>query len=494
MNILLLSNSAPNYFHFFNALSLLFMRDGARVVAAVDSTFSRKENRLDAVGFEAIHDFSAFFVEHRTDPAILQRYAAFDLNGALLSDFERSEAYGVWGDDADLEYFDRLKSALLTYFEHIFDRHAIDTVLYEGVSNTFAHYALFVAQRKGARYLGLSGSRLPGRFAVTADPLADDATERLFQEIRSGRLTVEPSVRQWARGYVDGIENVIPDYMKINGLERIGIIRRYLRRDRLQKVMALGRHAFDSRTDAFQAGNPLRTHAGLFLRNVKRRMRARRVTQLYGKPVEGERFLLYPMHFHPESSTSILAGTYLDEYEVIRNIAFSLPEGVRLYVKDHVSAWAYPTRNFYQRIRRLPNVRLLGPNEPTKQLIKQSVGVITLTSTVGYEALLLKKQVFLFGTVFYGFHRGVTKIGDPARLRTLLEERLAAPPEWDDQYNLDFVSAYHLATLSGTLNLMLPSAEAAKVADQVYNQLATISPVTSANKPLTAQKVRQYVN
>jgi len=155
-------------------------------------------------------------------------------------------------------------------------------------------------------------------------------------------------------------------------------------------------------------------------------------------------------------------------------------------VKDHISAWGYPTRDFYRRIRRLPNVRLLGPTEPTKQLIKQSAGVITLTSTVGYEALVLKRQVFLFGTVFYGFHQGVTKIGDPARLRTLLEEKLAAPPEWDDQYNLDFVSAYHLATLPGTLNLMLPSAEAAKVAEQVYTQLKVMASILSTNKPLAA--------
>ncbi|EQB04745.1 capsular polysaccharide export protein, LipB/KpsS family [Sphingobium baderi] len=486
MNILLLSNSAPNYFHFFNALSLLFMRDGARVVAAVDSTFSREENQLDAVGFEAIYDFSTFFTEHPTDFTILQRYAAFDLNGALLSDFERSEVNGVWGDNVDLDYFDRLKSALLTYFEYIFDRYTIDTVLYEGVSNTFAHYALFVAQRKGARYWGLSGSRLPGRFAVTADPLADDATERLFHDIRSGRLTLEPCVRQWAHNYVEGIENVIPDYMKINGLERIGIVSRYLRRDRLQKVLALARHAFDSRTDAFQAGNPLRTHTGLLLRNVKRRMRAGTVTQFYGEPTEGERFLLYPMHFHPESSTSILAGTYLDEYEVIRNIAFSLPEGMRLYVKDHISAWAYPTRDFYRRIRRLPNVRLLGPNEPTKQLIKQSEGVITLTSTVGYEALILKKQVFLFGTVFYSFHRGVTKVADPTQLRSLLQEKLTTPSEWDDQYNLDFVGAYYLATLPGTLNLMLPSPEANKVAEQVYTQLKFKASMQTSNDPVAA--------
>jgi len=97
-----------------------------------------------------------------------------------------------------------------------------------------------------------------------------------------------------------------------------------------------------------------------FLRYICSRFKVGLVKRLYQAPVEGEQFLLYPMHFHPESSTSILAGTYLDEYEVIRNIAFSLPEGVRLYVKDHISAWGYPALDFYRRIKRFGQDYRLG--------------------------------------------------------------------------------------------------------------------------------------
>lgn len=475
MNILLLSNSAPNYHHFFNALADLFRKDGATVVVAVDSTFSREENGLDRAEFAAIHDFSAYFAGHKINHDILKRYADCDLNGALLSDFERAQIYEVWGRRADIEFFDRLKSSLLSYFEEIFVRHSIDLVLYENVSNAFAHFALFVAQKTGATYCGLSGSRLPGRFTVSADPLADDGTERTFHAIRAGQLAVGPSIRDWARDYIAAIETTTPDYMKINGLDRVAIVSRYLRWDRLQRVCALMRHAFDSRTAAFQVGNPMRTHINLFLRNVRRRLRARDVENLYQSARSGERFLLYPMHFHPESSTSILAGTYLDEYEVIRNIAFSLPEGIRLYVKDHVSAWAYPPTDFYRRLVRLPNVRLLGPDEPTKQLIKASAAVITLTSTVGYEALLLKKPVFLYGHVFYGFHAGVQPIENPAKLRLLIERVLANPPEWDDQYNQDFVCAYYLSTLPGTLNLLQGPSEAPALAAEIYRELKSVT-------------------
>jgi len=470
MNVLLLSNSAPKYFHFFNALASRFAKDGAHVAVAVDSRFSREENQLDSLGFD-IHEFSEFFASHQVNRPLLQAYADCDLNGALLSDFERAQVYGIWGRKADLEFFDRLKSALLAFYEEIFERHRIDVVFYENVSNAFSHFALFVAQRKGARYCGIGGSRLPGRFSVTGDPLADDAAATAFAAIQDGRSPVEESLRRWAADYIAQIENVVPDYMKINGLDQVGLLRRYLKRERWDKIKSLLRHATDSRTAAFQVGNPLLTHFNLFTRNLRRRLKVGQVRRLYQAPAEGERFLLYPMHFHPESSTSVLAGTYLDEYEVIRNIAFSLPEGLRLYVKDHISAWGYPSLDFYHRVRALPNVRLLPPEAPTKQLIKASSGIITLTSTVGYEALLLKKRVFLFGRVFYEFHRGVCRIENPTKLRSLIRGGLDAPIDWDDDYNNDFVCAYHRATLAGSLNLMHGPKEAATMAAHVHAEL-----------------------
>lgn len=475
MNILLLSNSAPNYHHFFKAVVQLFVNDGARITIAVDSAFSRSENKLDEISDAAIYEFASFFKQHQTDDIILARYAAFNLNAALLSDFERAQAYNIWGKQTSIEYFDQLKSALLTFFEETFEKHSIDTVLYENVSNSFAHFALFVAQQKGKKYLGIGGSRLPGRFTVSSDPLNDDSVENAFNAIRKGEIVPESGTRQWAQDYIDSIETLVPDYMKSNGLDQIALFKRYFRRDRIAKVGALLRHAKDSRTDAFQIGNPLITHLGLFRRNLARRMRAGRVRKLYQDPVAHERYLLYPLHFHPESSTSILAGTYLNEYEVVRNIAFNLPEGVRLYVKDHISAWAYPTLDFYRRLRALPNVRLLPPDAPTKQLIKGSEAVITLTGTVGYEALLMQRRVFVFGEVFYGFHKGATQVVNPAKLLELLRDNISETVNWDDAYNQDFVCAYHAATYPGSLNLMLGRKEAEDMAAQVHNGLRPLS-------------------
>lgn len=466
MNVLLLSNSAPNY-HFFNGLAKAFHGGGAKVVVAVDCEFSRAQNRLDLLGFD-IHEFAAYFRGHAVDERVLARYENFNLNAALLSDFERAQIWGTWRKK-DTIYFDRLKSALLCFFEEIFSRHRIHVVLYENVSNTFAHYAFFVAQKMGAVYCGVGGSRLPGRFSISSDPICDDEAERIFRDIQAGKLVLSPEMRHWCMEYLANIETITPDYMKINGLENTSLLKRYARIDRLPEILALIRYALDDSEYAFQVGSPLQSRFNLFRRNVARRIKLSVVEKRYEEPVDGERFLLYPLHFHPEASTSVLAGTYLNEYEVIRNIAFNLPQGLMLYVKDHMSAWGYPSLEFYKQLLRLPNVRLLHPRAPTKQLIKRSRAVITLTSTVGYEALLLGKRVFLFGNVFYGFHRNVVRITDPAALFQLLRSNLENDTVNDLDYTLDFLGAYFLSTLPGLLNPMQKGGAAEEHARQLYS-------------------------
>jgi CDP-glycerol glycerophosphotransferase (TagB/SpsB family) len=177
------------------------------------------------------------------------------------------------------------------------------------------------------------------------------------------------------------------------------------------------------------------------------------------------------LHFHPESSTSVLSGNNLDEYDVIRSIAFNLPEGTTLFVKDHKSAWGYPPLKFYQKLKRLPNVKVLSPDEPTKQLIKKSIGIITLTSTVGYEALLLEKPVILLGRVFYESHKNVFILKSREDIFSALNNVLSRVPEDTTIYNQQFVQAYWLSTHEGTLNLTKQEALDEKQSDRIAGLL-----------------------
>lgn len=468
MNILLLSNGAPGYYRFFNKLAQRFHEDNHGVVVAVDSKFSRDENKLDKLGFP-VREFSSFFAQHKKNKSILERYAKYNINSALLSDFERAEVYKVWGK-RDREFFEKLKSALLSFFEEIVVKQKVNVILYENVSNAFAHFAFFVCKEHDVYYCGVGGSRLPGRFSITSDPLNDHVEiEELTNKIQAGEVIVESAIREWCENYLNNIETVIPDYMKSNGLDNTNIFSKYFKLEKLRRLWRVLKHVKNDHYHSFQIGNPLGMSWQMVKRSFTRKLKTTVLRRKYDTAKSGERFLLYPMHFHPEASTSILSGSYLNEYEVIKNIAFNLPQGVMLYVKDHISAWGYPSLQFYESVINLPNVRLLAPTAPTKQLIKDSEAVITLTSTVGYEALLLNKRVFLFGHVFYKFHPGVIKIVNPAKLFDLFETELNKIFCFNKNLNLNFLAGYYLTTKSGSLNLMQEDDGAVMLANNLYS-------------------------
>lgn len=469
MNVLILSNGAPNYHHFFNHLGRLLQQDGAVVSFAVDSELSKDNNNLEASKCK-VFEFSSYFREHELNSALLLKYNKYNLNAMLLSDFERAEIYKVWGAK-DKNYLSRLLSALISFYEFIFQETRTNYVLYENVSNTFSHVAWAVAKENNVQYIGVGGSRIPGRFSLSSDPLNDNRPKKLFSLIRNKSIIVPEEVSQWAVDYLNNIETVVPDYMKINGLDKVNISKRYLKKEKYETIRRVFSHINDDEYHSFQSGNPVKTYLNLFIRNVKRKIKTLKLRDYYDRSnAQEDNFLLYPMHFHPESSTSILSGTYLNEYEVIKNIAFNLPQGCRLYVKDHISAWGYPSLKFYNDLKKLPGVNILGPNENTKELIKHSAGVITLTSTVGYEALLLGKKVFLFGRVFYEDHKNVVKIGSPHKLFDILNAAPVNEPI-DKEYALDFVAACYLATYPGSLNLMLSGQAAMAKAEEIYNRV-----------------------
>jgi capsule polysaccharide export protein KpsC/LpsZ len=65
---------------------------------------------------------------------------------------------------------------------------------------------------------------------------------------------------------------------------------------------------------------------------------------------------------------------------------------------------------YYKRLKKIPNVKLIACNANTKELIEYAERVITLTSTVGFEALMMNKPVYVFGNVFYECHPNCRKI------------------------------------------------------------------------------------
>ncbi len=124
---------------------------------------------------------------------------------------------------------------------------------------------------------------------------------------------------------------------------------------------------------------------------------------MFEKPVKGEKYIDYPLHLIPESTTFVKAPFYIDELAIIKNISKALPYEWKIYVKEHQAMSGERNFRFYKELKKLKNVRLIELNYYTdpKELIENSLGIITVAGSTAFEGNLLNKPTIVFGNIPY---------------------------------------------------------------------------------------------
>jgi hypothetical protein len=197
--------------------------------------------------------------------------------------------------------------------------------------------------------------------------------------------------------------------------------------------------------------------------------------QTFEQPVAGERYILYPIHFQPEASTLIQAPMYLDQVALLEDIARSLPIGHRLYVKEHLSNRGRRPLAFYEAIKKIPAVRLLGPDTDTWELIRGAAAIAVITGTMGWEGLLFGKPVITFGSIFYNVLPQVYRASEVPKdgwyellLRAVTEHRR------DDEALLAYLAAMHEGSYPGFMGNSLSFPDVLKP-ENVHNLVVALA-------------------
>lgn len=410
--ILCLINSAAYSRSYFEQLAPHLRTLGYRVHFALDSHFS---DHLHGAGRTL--DCADYFTDYlRANPEpVAESVRAATTWQSLFSDFDRWLTFNL---DAPSQASGRFQyqdipARLDAFFGDIFERLSPSAVLYEPVSNSFALAAYRATQLRGVPFLSISPSRIPGRIELSTSGALKDFAAIEAVQARHARDGIPAEILEEAIAYLASIDQQVPDYMKTNGLDQMSLRKKYLRLDKLSYFLRIWRYSRTQRSDwalAYQHGDPVALSVAYVRRAIWRKLRLRAVRKLFETQLPTEDFLVYPLHFHPEASTSIHAGDYVDELSVIKAVAFRLPSNVKLYVKEHPSAVALQPLGFYKQLSRLPNVRLISPELNAKALIRKSRGVVTLTSTAGFEGAVLNKPVLAFGNVFYRYFPNVRTV------------------------------------------------------------------------------------
>jgi len=347
-----------------------------------------------------------------------------------------------------------LPGQLAGFFKAMIRKYGLDGLVHENVSNAFAYGAAMAAQRAGIPYLGIGSSRLPGRFEIWH--WCDDIGDRVALAMEALKRRSEPAEVEAAAGhYMRQWDSAPPDYMRGNRTSvRYSYVKHLLRK--LDWIPRATRFWLSNEYDlaySYKEPHPYVYAYYQVRRNILRRLRLPALARLVERPVPGERYFVYPLHFHPEASTSVQAPYYAEEDAVVRALSLTLPDGYRLYVKEHPNAAGFKPLVYYRRIAEMPNVRLLHWDVPVPPLLAAAEGVITLTSTMGYEALLMARPVFLLGNVFYRVHpfaeqvRGFSEMADALR-RVAGVAKAVDSHAWIEA-NRRFVVAYWQTTYPG---------------------------------------------
>ena len=164
---------------------------------------------------------------------------------------------------------------------------------------------------------------------------------------------------------------------------------------------------------------------GLLLKRRLTRVHDHRCSQ----PIAGQDYVFFALHYQPERATVPLGGVFGDQLLIVDFLASALPQGWKLYVKEHPwqlqpFGWGEMQRTeaFYDDVLRHPNVILLPRDIDTSDMVKGARTAATVTGSVGWEALCSGIPVLLFGAAWYRDCPGVFAMRSIADAQTAFQK------------------------------------------------------------------------
>ncbi|WP_047445998.1 hypothetical protein [Alistipes sp. ZOR0009] len=449
---LILVNAAFKMGHFHKALGDKLQKEGCEIVYAFADKLPMYTENIDFSG-QQVYVFSEFFKENFKNISVDEKYYNININKLFFSDYDRNIVYSSMKFKGN-DYYKSLMCNLINFFDYIYKRHNVDICIYESISNSFAYAAFEVLKLNGVRYCGYAGCRLKNRFELYTEEFGSVGVfKEKFNKINIG--DIDPVDLKYIDNYLSQYsdQDSLPSYHPKNtSLDwNFSIFKRYFDRSKIRLITGAIKYSIFERQYiyySYQNDNPLIELMRHFLKQLKKQVNIRVADKYFSEIDYKDSYYLYPQHFKPEASTSVLARHFCDDINVIRNIAFNLPFGKLLYVKEHFVNFGRMKNSYYKELRSIPNVKLISHNANTKDLIKNADGVITLTSTVGFEALLMNKPVFIFGETFYKAHPNCVKLNNYEELFNILKNTKVTI---SNEVNQKFIAAYLRISYEGNI-------------------------------------------
>lgn len=281
------------------------------------------------------------------------------------------------------------------------------------------------AKKMGIPTLTIEFSRIKDFITLSRDNKTLTFAVELFKKIRSGAYK-SPRFGEAEKLLKEMRQRGKVEYQpQLKNFDARKELRWLLPKNFLRAVLFLIKSTFDYLRSPYKNDYTAET-PWTFLKNKAVRL-ARTLygySDFYERPDWNENFCYYQLHLEPEIAISVLAPFQSDQTVLIRQIARSLPAGFKLYVREHRDMVGFRPRSFYQKIKNIPNVRIISPEIDLFELMEKAKLVTAITSTAGFEAALLGKPVITFGDVFYNVLSSVKRCCAIEDLPQLIKNQL----------------------------------------------------------------------
>lgn len=169
-----------------------------------------------------------------------------------------------------------------------------------------------------------------------------------------------------------------------------------------------------------------------------------------------ESFVFVALHYQPEETTCPSARHYVNQNLMIENLSEVLPPDIKIVVKEHSSQF-HPnmeghtgrTKNFYVDLLKIPNLMFVSSNDASFDYIDNALIVATATGTIGWEAIVRGKPVFIFGNAWYEYCDNVFRINSKEDIKDALSTNVLASTKKADYLSYakavfhNSIMAYH---------------------------------------------------
>lgn len=309
---------------------------------------------------------------------------------------------------------------MLSYWDYCLERFKPDCIVYCGVPHSIYTNIIYeMAQKRGIKTICMEDIWIGAHTLVYRDFWSGSDELRAEMKKLEGKSISENDLCDDLREYwrvqstTGGLE---PPYMieqkqLLTGWHRIVVHR--------SKVVMR----------ALRRGNLPHLAADYVVRLFKRDL-TNEYAEVTKKPDWNVSFVYFPLNHQPERTSSPQAGVYADLLLAADTLAFALPKGWELWVKEHPTQWMvrstryssvrYP--GYYHRLAKIPRVRVLPINTDTFTLTEKASAVAVTTGTAGWEALLQGKRALMFGIPWWRDCPGIYRVDSTESCRAAFEE------------------------------------------------------------------------